>query len=67
MILLVQTAVYTIYAVVSLLLLYTIASVLFGYQIRGSVPQFLGGFVLQILSMGIGNFMFDLQCYFFLI
>ena len=44
MILFVQTAVYTIYAVVSLLLLYIIASVLFGYQIRGSVPQFLGGF-----------------------
>lgn len=35
MILLVQTAVYTIYAVASLLLLYIIASVLFGYQDPG--------------------------------
>lgn len=51
MILFVQTAVYTIYAVVSLLLLYIIASVLFGYQIRGSVPQFLGGFALVMVSM----------------
>ncbi|MCH1982622.1 ABC transporter permease [Ruminococcus sp. OA3] len=57
MILLAQVAIYTIYAVVSLILLYAIASVLFGYQIRGSLPKFLGGFVLVMISMfSIGMF-----------
>ena len=48
MILFVQTAVYTIYAVVSLLLLYIIASVLFGYQIREVCRSFLAGLLVMV-------------------
>ena len=51
LILLVQVAVYTIYAVLSLLLLFFTAKCFFGYQFRGSIPGFLGGYILVIISI----------------
>ncbi len=47
----VQVAIYTLYSVVSLLLLYIIATLFFGFQLRGSVPYFIIGYILVILSM----------------
>lgn len=51
MILLVQVVVYTLYAVVSLVLLYLAAALFFGYQFHGSVVTFLAGYLLVIVSM----------------
>lgn len=51
LILLVQVAIYTIYAVASLVLLYLAATLFFGYQFRGSIVTFLGGYFLVIVSM----------------
>ena len=51
LILLVQVAIYTIYAVLSLLLLFLAAKCFFGYQFRGSIPGFLGGYILVIISI----------------
>lgn len=51
LILFVQVAIYTIYAVFSLLLLLLVASCFFGYQFRGSFLSFLGGYVLVLVSM----------------
>ena len=51
MILAVQVTIYTLYAAVSLVLLYTEAVVFFGYQFRGSIPGFLGGYILVIISI----------------
>lgn len=51
MILFVQVAIYTIYAVISFLLLYLIAALFFGYQFRGTFINFLGGYLLVIVSM----------------
>lgn len=51
LILLVQVAVYTIYAVLSLLLLFLTAKCFFGYQFRGSISGFLGGYILVIISI----------------
>ena len=50
-ILLVQVVIYTLYAVVSLILLYLAATIFFGYQLQGSLLHFLGGYILVILSM----------------
>lgn len=51
MILFVQVTIYTIYAVISLLLLYLAATFLFGYKFGGSFVSFLGGYLLLIVSM----------------
>lgn len=51
MILVVQVAIYTLYAIVSLILLYLTATVVFGYQLQGSWLHFLGGYALVLLSM----------------
>ncbi|MEN6463464.1 MAG: ABC transporter permease [Syntrophomonas sp.] len=51
MILMVQVAVYTLYAFVSLALLYCAAAIFFGYRLHGSVLPFLGGYFLVLLSM----------------
>ncbi|WP_195983483.1 ABC transporter permease [Clostridium sp. D33t1_170424_F3] len=51
MILLVQVAIYTLYALASLVLLFLAASVFFGLQIRGSLLLFLCGYLLVLLSM----------------
>lgn len=51
MILFVQTAIYTLYSVVSLLLLYFTASIFWNYQLKGSIFNFLIGYILVLLSM----------------
>lgn len=51
MILFVQVTIYTLYAVISLLLLYFTATFFFGYQFHGSLAVFLGGYLLIIVSM----------------
>ncbi|MCB7303535.1 ABC transporter permease [Bariatricus massiliensis] len=51
MILVVQVAIYTLYAVVSLMLLYFTAKLFFGYQFRGDLFRFLGGYLLVLVSM----------------
>ncbi|WP_050698068.1 ABC transporter permease [Anaeromassilibacillus senegalensis] len=51
MILLVQVAIYTLYALASLVLLFLVASIFFGLQIRGSFALFLCGYLLVLLSM----------------
>lgn len=51
MILAVQVTIYTLYAAVSLILLYAEAVLFFGYQFRGSFLSFLGCYLLVIVSM----------------
>ena len=51
MILLVQVAVYTLYSVLSLLLLYAAAVAFFGFRMHGSFLSFTGGYLLVLVSM----------------
>ena len=51
LLLLVQVAIYTLYAVVSLLSLSLTATLFFGFQFRGSIAGFLAGSLLVIVSM----------------
>lgn len=51
LILLVQVAIYTLYALASLVLLYLAAKLFFGYQFHGSIGTFWGGYLLVIVSM----------------
>lgn len=51
MILAVQVVVYTIYSVTSLVFLYVVSAFFFGFQMLGSLPVFLGGYVLVMLSI----------------
>lgn len=51
LILAVQVTIYTLYAAVSLLLLFLAAKGFFGYQLRGSLLNFLGGYLLVIVSI----------------
>lgn len=51
MILFVQVTVYTLYAVISLLFLYLAAVFFFGVHFYGSFADFLGGYVLVMVSM----------------
>lgn len=51
LILFVQVVIYTIYAVASLVLLYAAGTLFFGLRLRGSLPQFTGGYLLVIVSM----------------
>lgn len=51
LILLVQVAIYTLYALASLVLLYLVAKLFFGYQFHGSAVTFFGGYLLVMVSM----------------
>ncbi len=51
MILAVHVAIYTLYSVASLLLVYITASAFFGFQMPGSWPHFLGSYLLTMLSL----------------
>jgi len=51
LILLVQVAICTLYAIVSLVLLYAAGTTFFGLQLRGSFLQFAGGYLLVMASM----------------
>ncbi len=50
-ILMVQVAIYTLYSLVSLVLLYVVAALFFGYSFSGSWLPFLGGYMLVMLSI----------------
>lgn len=49
-ILFVQVTIYTLYAVTSLLLLFLVASLFFGYEFHGTFIHFLGGYFLVVVS-----------------
>ena len=51
LILAVQVTIYTLYSVVSLILLYLTAALFFAYRFAGSFLHFFGGYLLVILSM----------------
>lgn len=51
MLLTVQVVIYTLYAVTSLISLYFAAALLFGYRFCGSFANFLGGYLLVLVSM----------------
>lgn len=51
MILFVQVVIYTLYAVVSLLLLYAVGAIIFGLRLHGSLLQFTCGYLLMMISM----------------
>ena len=51
MILAVQVAIYTIYSVASLILLYIVSALFFGFHMGGSMIAFLGGYLLVMLSI----------------
>ena len=51
LILAVQVVIYTLYALCSLVLLYGAAAIFFDFQLKGSLLQFLGGYLLVMLSM----------------
>lgn len=51
MILAVQVMIYTIYSIASLVLLYSVSTLFFGFHLLGSLPAFLGGYILVMLSM----------------
>ena len=51
LILAVQVVIYALYSFTSLILVYMISTLFFGYHLRGSWPQFLGAYLLVMLSM----------------
>ncbi len=51
MVLMVQVVIYTIYSVASLVLLYIVSTLFFGFHLLGSLPAFLGGYILVMLSI----------------
>ena len=51
LILLVQLVIYTLYSLVSLVLLYAVGAIFFGLRLRGSLSQFIGGYLLVLVSM----------------
>jgi ABC-2 type transport system permease protein len=51
LILAVQTAIYALYSILSLILVYVTGAVFFGYQLHGSWLKFLGAYLLVMLSM----------------
>lgn len=51
LLLFVQVMIYTLYSVVSLILVYLTASIFFGFRLPGSWAQFIGAFVLVMISM----------------
>lgn len=51
LILAVQVVIYTLYSIVSLILVYMAGAIIFGYRLHGSWLQFLGAYLLVMLSM----------------
>lgn len=51
LILAVQVAIYALYSVISLILVYITGAVFFGYRLHGSWPQFIGAYLLVMWSM----------------
>ena len=51
LILTVQVVIYALYSVISLILVYATGAIFFGYQLYGSWVQFLGAYLLVMLSM----------------
>ncbi|NOJ73345.1 ABC transporter permease [Paenibacillus alvei] len=51
LILAVQVVIYALYSIASLILVYMTAAIFFGYQFHGSWLQFLGAYLLVMLSM----------------
>ena len=51
MILAVQVAIYTIYSVASLILLYIVSAVFWGFRMEGSIVAFFGSYLLVMLSI----------------
>ena len=51
LILAVQVVIYALYSIVSLILVYATGAIFFGYQLYGSWLQFLGAYILVMLSM----------------
>lgn len=51
LILAVQLAIYAIYSIISLLLVYATSAIFFGYDLKGSWLYFLGSYLLVMLSM----------------
>jgi ABC-2 type transport system permease protein len=51
LILFVHLCIYTIYSIVSVFLLWIIAKCLWGFQMRGSILVFLGGWILVLVSI----------------
>lgn len=50
-ILLAEVTIYFLYALVSLLTLYAVAAVFFGFEMQGSILQFILGWILVMVSM----------------
>ncbi len=51
LILAVQVVIYALYSIISLILVYATGAIFFGYQLYGSWLQFLGAYILVMLSM----------------
>lgn len=51
LILTVQIVIYALYSIASLILVYAAGAIFFGYQLQGSWPEFLGAYLLVMLSM----------------
>lgn len=51
LILAVQVVIYALYSIVSLILVYMAGAIFFGYQLQGSWLQFLGAYLLVMLSI----------------
>ena len=51
LILAVQVVIYTLYSIISLILVYATGAIFFGYQLYGSWLHFLGAYLLVMLSM----------------
>ncbi len=51
LILMVQVVIYALYSIASLILVYATGALFFGYQLHGSWLQFLGAYLLVMLSM----------------
>lgn len=51
LILAVQLVIYALYSIASLVLVYTVSAVFFGYRLHGSWLQFLGAYLLVMISM----------------
>lgn len=47
----VQVVIYALYSIVSLILIYGVAAIFFGFQLQGSWGQFLGAYFLVMISM----------------
>lgn len=51
LILTVQIVIYALYSIASLILVYAAGAIFFSYQLQGSWPEFLGAYLLVMLSM----------------